>query len=356
MNSSNHRVAIITHPLQYNYGGVLQAFALNTVLSRYCKEVVVLRNFNYTVKDYAKLCWEQIQPYHRFKHKYLNEVRIPFDRLEECLQRMRIDTVVVGSDQVWRPDFAMNNYTFGQFLTGRISINLLAYAASFGTDDWEYTDKQEIFLQKEILKFSNISVREDSGCNLCKKHLGVEAQLVVDPTLLLEDAFYLNLIKGKKKNDFKECFCYLLDSDNLFNERVIRAVIDNLNLNLRQVSLIKNRMLKRFLPTLSIPDWLAGIYNADFVITDSFHGCIFCILFKKNFLVLENVRGGNARIESLLRLFRIENRLIRQGEMLNLNNLPMIDWSIVDEILKEQREKSYSFLMGAMNIKYDTCR
>lgn len=344
----NHRIAIITHPLQYNYGGVLQAYALSSVLSRYAETVFVLRHFHYTMKDFIKWAMEYVQPFHKFKHRYINEKLVSFANLEKWLKEKHIDTVVVGSDQVWRSDFALNNSTFGQFWSGAVPLNLFAYAASFGTDIWEYTIEQECFLKNEIRKFTNISVREKSGIDLCKRHLNVKAKWVLDPTLLLTEKDYLRFVTLLPNNDSsKHIFAYLLDYNNPLNQSVLQEIVDETKWKLQTIRLIKNKILKRFYPTLSIPSWLTNLYNAEFVVTDSFHGCVFCILFKKNFIVLENARGGNARIESLLDLLGIEKRIIKKVTANIINSLPSIDWKAVDGILDEQREESMSYIENA---------
>lgn len=348
MKKSNHKIAVITHPLQYNYGGVLQAYALNCILSQYVESVCFLRNFDSPVKDSLKYIIEQFVPFYNFKRKYLNERLVSLGKLERWLTKSNVDIVVIGSDQVWRPSFAFKNFTFGQFASSKNKFNIFAYAASFGTEEWEYTDEQEIFLRKEIKKFLNVSVREKSGVDLCKQHLDVKAQHVLDPTLLLNASDYLALCKSKKHHG-GGVFCYLLDYENLFNKRFLRHVLKIYGGRLNETHLVRNKILKRLLPTLSIPGWLECIYNADVVVTDSFHGCIFSILFEKDFFVLENQRGGNARIESLLKLFHLENRFIKSNERISVESMPGIDWHEVHGILQEQRKVSMDFIVKSIN-------
>lgn len=132
-------IAIITHPLQYNYGGLLQAYALSTVLKQYSDDVIVLRHSDASLKDYIKRLIEKISLFHKFKRTNINEKSFIYVDLEHKLQKQGVNTIVIGSDQVWRREFALNNFTFGQFLSDKSAMNIWAYGASFGKDIWEYT-------------------------------------------------------------------------------------------------------------------------------------------------------------------------------------------------------------------------
>lgn len=339
------KIAIITHPLQYNYGGVLQAFALSSILSKYGK-VCVIRNTK-SIKDVVKYLLDWLVPFHRFKHRYIKEKFVSFNNLEDKLKRLDIDVVVIGSDQVWRASYAIENMTFGQFLSNDSPIRLIAYAASFGTNQWEFNDSQTEQLQNEIRKFSCISVREQSGVDLCSRYLNAKAQWVLDPTLLLDKKYYMKFVKTEKVHN--KCFCYLLDYENFFNRSMMNQMAKELGCEVDKVHLVKNKLLKRILPTLTISGWLSKIYNAKMVLTDSFHGCVFCIIFNKSFFVLENEKGGNDRIYSLLKLLRLENRIVKGTVRDNFfRDTPDIDWQSVSRILTIEREKSMLFIDKAL--------
>ena len=194
-----------------------------------------------------------------------------------------------------------------------------------------------------------IHIDEKSGIDLCKRHLSVEAKWVLDPTLLLTEKDYLRFVTLPSENDSSNhIFAYLLDFDSPLNQAVLQNIAEETKWEIQTISLIKNKLLKRVCPTLSIPNWLSNLYNAEFVVTDSFHGCVFSILFKKNFIVLENARGGNARIESLLSLLGIENRVVRGVRANVINSLPVIDWKAVDRVLNEQRKESILYIENAL--------
>lgn len=184
------KIGILTQPLTTNYGGILQNFALQKVLSDLGHDV-------YTI-DYGKLPWLD------YIHNWMSFVRIGFrgNRPEtpienenkqlgfrqfigkhirttqpktrkidwKLMESLRLDTVVVGSNQVWRPSY---NYDITAMFLKPIGdrIRKIAYAASFGTDVWEFTDLQTNECRELIKSFTGVSVREEDAVRLCKHHL-----------------------------------------------------------------------------------------------------------------------------------------------------------------------------------------
>ena len=220
------RIGILTLPLHTNYGGILQAYALQTILKRMGHEVVVIDtykklhlplwkwplsipkrlickyllgkdirvlaeyNYNKTLSIINQHTQHFIQTnIHRKIIKDLSEIK-PFD----------FDTIVVGSDQIWRARYfkSMFHTTIKHsFLDFAKEWNLkrIAYAASFGTEEWEFTEEETEQCKNLAALFDAISVREESGVQLCQSKLNVEATHVLDPTMLLEPYEYVNLVK-----------------------------------------------------------------------------------------------------------------------------------------------------------------
>lgn len=202
-------------------------------------------------------------------------------------------------------------------------------------------------LAKGLVKdFVAVSVREESGMALCTKYLGrTDACMVLDPTMLLTEDDYLHFVVDspfKSKN--KHCFVYLLDYKEIKNQKTVKELLP-MNSEVLAAKVERNT-LKRYLNSrLTIQDWLSAIYYSDIVITDSFHGCVFSILFHKDFYVMENDVGGNTRINSLLSMFSLEDRLIRKGT--NYNKYT-IDWKFVEEKLQSMRNSSIDYLNQAL--------
>ena len=215
------RIGILTLPLHTNYGGILQAYALQTVLERMGHEVVVFDTPKNKVLEILGRFFHKLfalNLINSFVNKHDNLLKAIISRKITSFVRKNInlkkvrgfgslreddfDAIVVGSDQIWRAvyfprwleqplDNAYLSFTNGW------NIKRISYAASFGTDEWEYTDKQTGICRECIKEFDAISVREESGVDLCKKYFGVNAQQVLDPTMLLDSVDYFLLFKKR---------------------------------------------------------------------------------------------------------------------------------------------------------------
>ena len=153
------------------------------------------------------------------------------------------------------------------------------------------------------------------------------------------------IIDSPFKSNNKHCFVYLLDYAETKNQEMVKALLPAFAEVLH--AKVERNTLKKYLNSnLTIQDWLSSIYYSDLVITDSFHGCVFSILFHKDFYVMRNDIGGNTRINSLLSLFSLEDRLI--GKKL-VNNASTINWELVEKKLQLMRNFSIDFLNKALS-------
>lgn len=232
-------------------------------------------------------------------------------KLKAHFARQKYDAVIVGSDQAWRPMYSPNIENFFlDFLEGG-NIKRIAYASSFGVDEWEFTEEQTERCAVLAKKFDAISVREDSGVELCRKYLGVDASQMPDPTLLLGKANYMQLIgTDRLTNNYQGIFTYFLDK-TLDKEALAQQFSERLNEPVYscQAKHTLSDDVNGAVEDYTMPDvrdWLAGFANARFVLTDSYHGGVFSILFNKPFFILKNTERGQARIESLLKLFEYD--------------------------------------------------
>jgi len=177
----------------------------------------------------------------------------------------------------------------------QIDINRIAYAASFGSNKWEFSLIQTIRCARLAKKFHAISVREKSGVTLCQNKLNVNADYVLDPTLLLNKNQYLALTKDIPIRKEKLLVAYILDSSSISvsqSERIAQE--KNLTLVYFTAGVDSSK---------TIPEWLSLFRDAAYIITDSFHGTVFSIIFEKEFKCIQNKSRGNARFESLLDLY-----------------------------------------------------
>lgn len=368
------KIGILTLPLHTNYGGILQAYALQTVLERMGHEVVVI-----DVDRTARLKWykapftickrilekmrggkvpvfmerklnkkrKRAEQYtNKFINKHVNKFHV---KSLDDLKESDFDAIVVGSDQIWRPKYIklfVNNGAVEQaFLSfaHKWAIKKIAYAASFGTDEWELSEEETLRCKPYAKLFDAVSVREISAVELCAKHLQISAQQVLDPTMLLRSEDYCNLLSEEEKNESHKLVTYVLDRTDdkeaciTFISKRLNAVPHELNL----AGLLSNGASVQ----LPVENWLAGIMNAECVITDSFHACVFSILFNKPFVVLVNKERGASRFHSLLAMFKQEHRIV--DGTLSEQDLPNV-LSNPDCDLTRARAHSVSFLKEAL--------
>lgn len=376
------KLAILTQPLFFNYGGLLQAYALQTILERMGHEVTILnreskaasvRFPNNLVID-AKYLLRKIlhkpnttrnsrqnklisSKTQKFIDRYLHASPSLYNvkLLNKYLSKYPQDGFVVGSDQVWRPSMSpcITNY-FLDF-TKQQNVKRIAYAASFGVDKWEFNNADTEICALLAKQFDAISVREASGVALCKDNLGVDAVHVLDPTLMLEKEDYIQLANEANEPEIDgSLFCYVLDKSKE-KQSVIQAIA-------------QNQGLKDFycMPALHdspenieqdpenciyppVTQWLRSFMDAKIILTDSFHGTAFSIIFNKPFWVIGNKERGMSRFESILGIFGLQDRLITSEQAANIDWNAPIDWERVNAIRKEWQDKSAKFLKEALD-------
>lgn len=364
------KIGIVTLPLFTNYGGILQAFALQKVLTNMGHTPVTLTQdirmhetwwklpakwikrsifkilspqnapifLEYKFNRTANIVSQFTRP---FIEKYIHTRKIcSFEDLEE----KDFDALIVGSDQIWRPIYFREiEHAYLKFAENW-TVKKIAYAASFGTDQWEYSPKLTQTCRKLIQKFSAVSVRERSGVTLCREHLQHDAVSVLDPTLLIERNEYLQIIHSEyTKKSEGNLLLYILD-ESKDKQRVVmdlsrnyipfsvNSKVDNLNCNVTE----------RIQPP--VEQWLQGFEDAEFVFTDSFHACVFSVIFNKPFLVYANKGRGVTRFISFLSLLGLEDRIINEAkDAERICNQP-INWNEVNKKMASLRKESLDFL------------
>lgn len=369
----NMKIGIITLPLLTNYGGLLQAYALQKILHRLGYEVETLQipykkrlstkrlPFVYAkriIKKYIlrqpktlifeEYWWNQygIPTMSLHTKRFLNTyVKIRYIHKINDIHPRDYEIFIVGSDQIFRPKyFNLPIQTAYLSFTKNWNVKRVAYAASFGTDDWEYTSKQTKECAQLAKLFDFISVRESSAISICKEKLGVNANLVLDPTMLLQTQDYIALFESNNTPKSKgNMHCYILDETP---EK--QSLIDNIakEKGLKPFSILKSVKNPYANPNSLIQppveQWLRAFYDSDFIVTDSFHACVFSILFRKQFIVYGNINRGMTRLHSILSLFGLEDRLVYNYEHYRL--LKQIEYDKVFEKLDKMRAISISYL------------
>lgn len=365
------RIGIVTLPLHTNYGGLLQSYALQTALRRMGHEVKHLQmpaeipNLHPNWKMPMVYCkraarrffyGERNIPIFMHPHKW---IRINTDAFiashicprylneEEWTEELsnEYDAIVFGSDQIWRPIYAypIEKY-FGSFL-GNSKIKRISYAASFGTEDNEYSKEQLSLCRNLLSKFNAVSVRENSAVTICKERFGVEAKHVLDPTMLLTHVDYECIFKQAKTPKTEGTLAvYVLDDnqqiDDFIKKQSLQQGLTPFRIN-SKVENHKAKLSERQQPP--VERWLRAFHDAKFVITDSFHACVFSILFHKPFICIGNKNRGMSRFHSLLSDFSLCDRLVEINDIGKYEEKE-IDWPFVDNVLAQKREDAFRFL------------
>ena len=313
------KIGIITQPLLNNYGGILQNFALQEILRKnghnpitidYIPKIPIRFFFKRIIKMLilcivGKKCsfslnrkfWgDRKEIFSLFLNKYISRTKTVFN-YRNAKKLDNFDMFIVGSDQIWRPRYIpyVIRDVFLDFCKYDKKLKRVAYAVSFGSNQWEYSSMQTKICSMLAKKFDAISVREESGVKLCKDHFGVDATWVLDPTLLLKKEDYLPICKDVSVNKKKYLAVYVLDESE-----TIKAMYEK---EADNRSLVVKKFHADSKSSLSVPEWLAMFRDASYVVTDSFHGTIFSIIFGKDFKCIYNESRGSARFESLLNLY-----------------------------------------------------
>lgn len=367
---------ILPHPIVHNYGGILQALALQKTLEKQGIENQVIDFFSRRwgtllqnegirtkcggIKALLNIIFRaapcslpgMFYPYlfSTFKRCFMRLWKLDLERSK--LKQLSNDaSFIVGSDQVWRCAYARNiesvPFFFLNFATPEQRRRSIAYAASFGSDEWEGTPEETEECKKLIKDFKAISVREHSGVDICRDVFGVEAVQMPDPTLLLEQEDYNHLIRNwhTKSTNTPFMAVYLLDETEE-KSQLTAAICQQSNLYAQH--LMPHPGAKRLIDRLplSIPQWLRFIRDSECVLTDSFHGCVFSIIFNKPFICLGNENRGSARFDSLLGTFGLKDRLVTRPEhdtVLRILNTP-VDWEQVNAIRSKEQARAFEFL------------
>ena len=355
------RVGIVTQPLYANYGGILQNYALQQVLKKMGHEPITLdympslpfwRYCLYAGKTFLFALIpskrHHLKPYRhflqrpkelkRFVDNHIAHTKTVASYSARQLTQNGIEAIVVGSDQVWR--YKYNNEIiddkFLAFAKG-IGCRKIAYAASFGVDKWDYPDDVTARVKGLVKQFNAVSVRETSASVLCRNILGVEAPVVLDPTLLLTREDYLPFCTSMQVSTGPYIASYVLDED----ERKQGMI----NCFAKEKGLLVKKMIVSD-DGCPIEEWLTTIKNAEYVITDSFHGSVFSILFGKQFYTFDNKGRGADRFYTLFSALGLMSRLLDDSA----TSFPdgIIDYTLVGTMLDPMREKSVEFLKGVL--------
>lgn len=358
-----------------NYGNRLQNYALQEVLKKRGNEIITLKNefvnpympneksenkilkIFHSIEDgiffnlisnkirgkyklIGKYEKERKQRFKTFSEKYISESDYVYkSEYQNSNELNGFDCFIIGSDQVW-------NYSFRRFsefdFLPLVSQPKVSYAASFGVDS--IPEDLKSFYKKNLSTIDCVSVREDKGKEIIDELLPEkEVKVVLDPTLMLSKQDWENLIAGNKTYDQKFVLTYFLDEPTKETKKYINRIAKENNLEIKQLANVFDEEL-----WLADPAEFVNLFSqAEMIFTDSFHACVFSIVFEKYFEIFERntkLKSMNSRIETLMSNLHTGNRW-HQG---NSKLLEMPDYKTINEYLIQKKEESFEFLESAL--------
>ena len=354
------KIALLTLQYDNNYGGNLQRFALMTILQKLghnatnihlCfkffpdSRIQYLKNIIHRIllriktgkrieifaernnhKKYIRSCQNTLP----FLNRYIKHTKA-VTTSKQLARYIDYDAFIVGSDQVWRKKFTkihgIDTFFFNFLPTDK--INRIAYGVSFGSNENELSSDDIARLTPLFNKFKNVSVRESAALDLLKEYSWEKdnTEIVLDPTLLLSPSDYDKIIAENDTSTLPgDVFCYVLD----VNEE-IKQFIQHFTKSNHKTAFYCS------LGTMSVPQWLRSFKESSYIITDSYHGVLFSIIYNKPFHLFSNSFRGNTRFDSL-------------AEKLSFKyNQEPYNWAKINNRIKELKEKSISFLSKALS-------
>jgi len=278
-----------------------------------------------------------------FRSKYIKQSERIYNRYDELKENPpEADVYIVGSDQVWNPNYylSLEKQVGAYFLGfGDSSIKRISYAPSFCNE--KLNDEIVKIIAPLLKKFDYVSVREKQGLNICKQCGINNAEYVPDPTILLDANTYRALYKNEvlRKTGKQYCFLYFLNNGSDFHVKNVYDWAKRKNIEVVYVS--ANFQVDKYKKTYAtIPEWIYLLEHSEYVITNSYHCCVFALLFEKKFSVIpisQKHKEMNSRVDSLFELFQIEKRWVNSDFSI-LNN--EINWRQIREKFQDLRDSS----------------
>lgn len=264
--------------------------------------------------------------------------------------------VIVGSDQLWLPVNIVADYYTLNWVPD--DINKISYSTSFGVSliPNKYKEKYASFLKR----LNHISVRENNAVNLVKELSGQDCKLVCDPTLLLTSEQWKEIQTEERLVDEKYIFCYFL-GNNIEHRKFVKRLKEKTGYKIVSINHCDEYVKYSDIYADIVPynvgpaEFINYIKNAEFVCTDSFHGTIFSLIYNTKFYTFErfnskNKMSTNSRIHSLLKIARLEDRLLTGLEDVNQLN-DSIDFNNANNALNELRSESAEWLLKSIKYK-----
>jgi len=347
------KIGLLTYHHSSNIGAIMQTYATCRALKELGHDVIIVdirqpEKGHQGLKRMASAIFlgKHQHDLAKFEREYYPPLTKRYYSVEELKSSPpKVDCLVVGSDQTWNPDIS-REMSMAYFLDfGNEKIRRFSYASSFGTGTWERAKEETAIVNEALHKFQNISVRERSGVGICKTTFGLDARLVVDPTLLFKG---YQEITGSIK-DSNELLCYKIKRDDDFYGN-IGTMKKSMGIPARLLNNPTPVKGLRYTYFPSVKEWIERVGGAKFVLTDSFHGVAFSLNYERQFVVIKNHTIRDARFVDLLTELGLESRIYNSVEEMGQNDRwrEPIDYKCVNPILDKLRASSWDYLKEAL--------
>lgn len=356
------RIGVVSRIHGVNYGANLQAVALQTALTKfgaYAEYINVEVNIplkglhNIKSKIYGTIRLflgfrKRIENTFVFQNKYLNCSK-PINNDEELDVLIRTyDVLLSGSDQIWNPRYLPLSKDF-YLLPFHSEKPHYSYASSFGVNS--ISEKLQSKYYKYLKIFNTVSVREITGQQILSR-IGISARVDIDPTLLLREDEWFNFFDKETIISGEYICCYVMNGATDLNNYLIKQaeILQKQISNNPKIVVLGDKEFRgwyskhTYIPTAGPSEFLNILYNSHFVLTSSFHGTCFSIIFKKNFYsILDEKNKFNSRIVDLLKLLDLDDRVIyrEQGHSIKSN---VVNYSHSYAILDKLRASSLEYV------------
>lgn len=330
------KIGIITFQNANNYGAVLQAFALQTSFEKRGCETSII---NY---DSVEMGLKRVQTsyFKDFNSKYL-KLTEEYNKKED-IEISGYDLMIAGSDQIWNPLITHNDATYFLNFTGD-SVRRSSYAASIGIVGAEL-EKRRDFFEANLKGMHDISIRENSQKEFLSSLLSKDVHVNIDPTLLLDAREYREIFNI---NEYQGNYIFMytnnidpkmIDFVNLLSLKTGMKIV-SVSVNGEAAFTYGSKTFRQVNPT----EWMFAIANATLVVTDSFHGLMFSLIFEKPFYVYTKRRSNISRITEILEKCGLKDRTLK-----DITSVADVDTSVdfakKREYINEEKRKAFDYL------------
>lgn len=336
-------IGILNFHFGKNYGAVMVPWAMQYILKNKFNNPSKIINYTFPSSPVSQYHYDSFE---KFREQFIDMTTYHCEITDSLRQYVnQFHTIIVGSDQVFRTSPEYPYYL--KWVYG--NTRCISYAASFGVDQYEGNIFSRHQAQKLLSRFDALSVRESSGVNILRDTFGLTGRQVLDPTLLLDAEDYQAIIDSEE-HPIPENYVSVMFLDrehwhDLMNSELYKILSQKYTF----IDICKDEN-NNFRP---VPHWLNLIKNAQYVITDSFHGTVFSVIFQRQFITVSTAFRGNARIESLCRtlgipLSRFYKKISGSGTAHFEKN---INYTPIYKKISEERIESFDFIRNSLSLE-----